>query len=393
MAATPRKADLGASGDSAGASGRARPATGPSELGDTCKKTGSSILGMSLGRTLNSVSAFGGATAGDDLDTSLPATPGRPPPSPRVVNSHEVSKKIARHYASSVRDAENQRLRRLAPIASGPFKPDEKHMSRSMKKELDIILNRVGTTSGGVESSGDGKDSVGSGKASNDAWDKLLTNDNFQKKMQFLTQHARTGHFVEQYGGEGRYEGDFLYGMRHGKGTHTFRGEVYDGEWKWDQRHGNGSFTAADGSQIIGEWEAGKPHGYTQMIDKKGDRVYEGVYKSGKRHGLGMQIFESGDRYDGNWYEGKMHDRGVYYFSNGDKFYGQWSHGKYDGIGVFHYADGSISRRTYKDGLLMSVQDYEHTSQRFGRNLTRQGMQTHTADAAFPKEVFLLSTV
>jgi len=360
--ATPRKGDLGASGS----------------LNDSAKKAGSSILGMSLGRSLNSVSGFG--TAVLDETSELPATPGRPPPSPKVVNSHEVSKRIARQYAGSVKEADAKRLERLAPVQSIPYRPDEKHVSRSMKKDLDIILGRAGHT-------------MGSESGGEKGWDKLLESDGFQKKLQYLTQHARTGHFIEQYGPDGRFEGDFLYGMRHGKGTHSFRGEVYEGDWKWDQRHGSGTFTAADGSQIKGEWEAGKPHGYTCMIDKNGTTVYEGEYKNGKRHGLGRQLFESGDMYDGGWEEGKLHDRGVYYFSNGDKLYGQWANGKYDGIGVFHYADGSISRRVYKDGILQSVQDYEQASQRFGRNLTRQGMQQHTAHADFPKEVFLLSTV
>jgi len=276
-----------------------------------------------------------------------------------------------------VKRAEGRRLNRLAPADTSPLRPDEMNTSRSMKKELDVILGKAGTAS---ESSG------GAG-----SWDKLMGSDGFQKKLNFLTSTARTGHFVEEYGADGRFEGDFLYGMRHGKGTHTFRGEVYEGDWKWDQRHGFGTFTAADGSQIKGDWEAGKPHGYTTMVDKNGNTVYEGEYKNGKRHGLGRQVFESGDTYDGGWHEGKLHDRGVYYFASGDKLLGHWAHGKYDGIGVFHYKDGSVSRRVYKDGILMSVQDYEQASKRFGRSITREGMQKHTAHAEFPKDVFLLS--
>merc|ERR1719160_190410 len=65
-------------------------------------------------------------------------------------------------------------------------------------------------------------------------WDDTM----FQKRMQFLRDRAKTGQFIEQYGDEGYYEGEFLYGMRHGQGKHFFRSQVYEGEWKWDMRHG-----------------------------------------------------------------------------------------------------------------------------------------------------------
>lgn len=219
----------------------------------------------------------------------------------------------------------------------------------------------------------------------------LVCPEEVQTRIKQMRQHSKTGTFVEHYGTEGVYEGEFLYGMRHGRGTHTFRGEAYDGEWKWDQRHGWGELTLPDGSKIQSEWQKGKPHGYTSISDNGGNIIYEGEFYEGKRHGMGRQLFERGDAYDGGWAHGRLHDRGVYYFTSGDKLYGMWKNGLYDGIGVFHYADGSISRRVYKDGLLQSVQDYEQSSQRFGHAVNRETMHKHTKDKEFPKEVFLLS--
>lgn len=224
-------------------------------------------------------------------------------------------------------------------------------------------------------------------------FEALLGTDRFQKRMQFLHENSRTGHFIEQYGVDGMYEGEFVTGMRHGKGKYEFKEEVYDGEWKWDHRHGMGELRCNDGSVIKGEWQQGKIHGFATVVDQKGTIVYEGEFKDGMRHGLGRQLFESGDMYDGGWQNGRLHDRGVYYFTNGDRLYGMWREGIYDGVGVFHYADGSISRREYRDGLLMSVQDYEHATQRFGKTITRGGMQKHTRDRDFPKDVFLLNAV
>lgn len=295
---------------------------------------------------------------------------------PASVNP-EVSNKICGRYHDAVKTSEQERKSLYVPLdQQDQIGPDERELARMVHDDLDTVLGRIGQ-----------------GSTKDKGWDTLVTSDSFQKRIQFLVGHARTGHFIEQYGTQGRYDGEFLYGMRHGKGSHEFRGEIYEGEWKWDYRHGWGTLSLGDGSKITGEWQSGKPHGFTTIIDTKGTVVYEGEFKEGKRHGLGRQLFESGDMYDGGWNQGRLHDRGVYYFTNGDKLYGMWREGLYDGIGVFHYSDGSISRRVYKDGLLMSVQDYEYSSQRFGKTLTRDGMQKHTRDKEFPKEVFLLNSV
>jgi hypothetical protein len=257
---------------------------------------------------------------------------------------------------------------------------------KSSRKELDGALKSMGAHVVGQDLDKTLKDRC-------QGWDGLLGNEVWQKRLQFLHDHARTGHYVELYGSDGQYDGDFLNGMRHGKGKHTFRGELYDGEWKWDKRHGWGKLTTTEGTVISGEWKEDHEHGFITIVDRKGPIVDEGEFRNGKRQGLGRQIFESGDMYDGGWCEGKLDDRGVYYFANGDKLYGMWKKGIYHGVGVFHYADGSISRRTYEDGKLMSVQDYDHASQQFGRTLRREHMQKHTQDKEFPKDIFMLNSL
>mmetsp|Transcript_87580 Transcript_87580/g.195825 ORF Transcript_87580/g.195825 Transcript_87580/m.195825 type:complete len:347 (-) Transcript_87580:137-1177(-) len=328
-----------------------------------------SIMGMAMSRTLNGSFGSTRLTGGPEL-LGEPS----PPASPRAPLKLDVSDRLVERYAKQVRKVEETRLMTYVPLDQREtVNPCERAMMRTVKRDLDTVLKQTGS------------EVIG--------WEAITNKEAFTKQLQFLHSHAKTGTFVEQYGADGRFEGEFLHGMRHGKGTHEFRGEVYQGDWKWDKRHGWGTLTLADGSQIKGEWEAGKPHGYSCIVDPRGTVTYEGEFRDGKRHGLGRQIFDSGDMYDGGWKEGMLHDRGVYYFTNGDKLYGMWSEGKYDGVGVFHYADGSISRRVYKDGVLMSVQDFEHSSQRFGKRLSRDGMQLHTAHEKFPKEIFMLSTV
>lgn len=340
------------------------------------KPRGESIVGVALSRTFNGTFSGSSAVGGGCLGGSSSARgSGSAPATPRArTGKQDVLERITARYAREVKDAEAKRLATFVPIDKREAViPCDRSTSRNVKKDIDFALKKAGGEMLG--------------------WDQNLGQDSFQKQLQFLHNYAKTGSFVEQYGPEGHYHGEFLNSMRHGKGEHEFRGEVYDGEWKWDKRHGSGKMLFADGSQIRGNWQDGKPHGFGTMIDPHGATTYEGEFRDGKRHGLGRQIYESGDIYDGCWKEGYQHDRGVYYFTNGDKFYGMWSKGKYDGPGVFHYQNGSISRRVYSDGILMSVQDFDHASVRFGQNLHRDGMLRHTADRGFPREVFMLSSV
>ena len=46
---------------------------------------------------------------------------------------------------------------------------------------------------------------------------------------------------------------------------------------------------------------AGKTHGFACVVDGNGTVIYEGEFKDGKRHGLGRQLFDSGDMYEGGW--------------------------------------------------------------------------------------------
>ncbi|CAK0814482.1 unnamed protein product, partial [Prorocentrum cordatum] len=174
------------------------------------------------------------------------------------------------------------------PLASrGSGKPDATAVAKSLKSDMDGLLKKAGmrrTSDGGT-------------------WDNLFSSSGFKHQLQFLEQHSKSGHFREEYAnGEGSYDGEFLYGMRHGKGTHVFRGEAYEGDWKWDNRHGWGVCTLPSGSQIRGEWQGGKPHGFVTILEKEGGRVtFEGEFRDGKRSGLGRQVFDSGDSYDGGW--------------------------------------------------------------------------------------------
>jgi len=326
------------------------------ECGGTPRRKDNSILGLALSRST------------PRSKNSAPST------SAVTARKLDAADRITTRYAEDVKNVETKRRSTFVPTAQRePVIPCDRATARNVKSDFDRVLKKTGG------------DMLG--------WDQQVKQDPIQKQLHFLHHHAKTGRFAENYGPEGRYHGDFLNSMRHGKGEHEFRGEVYDGSWKWDKRDGPGSLLLTDGTQITGDWQAGKPHGTASVVAPDGMMTYEGEFRDGRRHGLGKQIYASGDVYDGGWENGRQHGRGVYHFTNGDKYYGIWKEGRYHGQGVFHYTNGSISRREYSDGIIISVQDFDATCSRFGKSLQRDGLMRHTAEGKFPREVFMLSHV
>lgn len=69
----------------------------------------------------------------------------------------------------------------------------------------------------------------------------------------------------------GYYEGEWLNGMRHGKGVYVSNFEYiqvwedktcYEGDFKNDQMHGKGKITHPNGDVYEGEWQNDMANGY-----------------------------------------------------------------------------------------------------------------------------------
>lgn len=128
----------------------------------------------------------------------------------------------------------------------------------------------------------------------------------------------------------GEYSGNFVNGVRQGRGTMTFSNhDIYDGEWKDGKMHGNG---------IYRFWNM-KENRYTQ--------VYEGTFSDGKRNGIGKMKFSNHDIYEGTWQNDFRTGEGICWFADGNVFHGIW---KFDKMlrGVFRnnngvFYDGELS--------------------------------------------------
>lgn len=314
-----------------------------------------SLLGSTLGR-------LDWARAGEAIakDSTTPRSP--------VVNG-DLTKRITRRYKAEVEKSERERLQRYVRLEQQvKIMPDQYEMARTVKSELDTIQRKAGLEA-----------------ISYTTWDDTFGSEDMKKRLEFLSWYTTNGESKEELNDDGCYEGEFLYGMRHGKGKHTYQGQVYEGNWLWGQRHGSGVCTQSDGTQMAGTWKDGKLEGSVKIVGPTGEKLFEGEFKAGKRDGFGQQVFSNGDTYAGGWKDGLMHDRGVYHFANGGFLEGVWQEGRYHGAAYFHGADGSVSRRVYENGVLLKCQDYFLDSQKFSKEMNRDVMQKHTALWEYPK--------
>lgn len=152
------------------------------------------------------------------------------------------------------------------------------------------------------------------------------------------------------------YKGEFLNGLRHGKGTLDLRkteGDFYEGEFQNDRYHGYGVWTRLDSvawpeeendiapSRYEGNFVEGVPHGEGTLTTRSGKK-YSGrfiggglCYKGNCEDGYGEQIFWNGSHYQGEYKAGKENGKGTGYDSNNHvRYTGGHKDGEYEGYGV-----------------------------------------------------------
>ena len=91
----------------------------------------------------------------------------------------------------------------------------------------------------------------------------------------------------------------------------------------------------------------GKP-----MFKDHGDwGSYNGTYDGSKRHGQGKMTYESGNTYEGSFVSDKFEgDKGIYHWADGDEYEGSWKDGERHGVGIFRSADGTVEYSSYENG-------------------------------------------
>ena len=78
--------------------------------------------------------------------------------------------------------------------------------------------------------------------------------------------------------------------------------------------------------------------------------AYIGMKKNGKRHGVGMYVFNDSDVYIGDWVDGNCEGYGFYYYySQGIVYWGQWKNDEREGKGHI-WGPGYESEGMYSNG-------------------------------------------
>merc|ERR1712072_81719 len=105
---------------------------------------------------------------------------------------------------------------------------------------------------------------------------------------------------------EGSYEGDVNEAKNpEGQGTFEYRGDdeaarlMYDGGWKDKAAEGYGVMKWQNGDRYEGDWVGGLREGKGKYVAKRAGGKYEGEYKNDLKHGKGKYTWSNGD-----WYEG-----------------------------------------------------------------------------------------
>ena len=121
-------------------------------------------------------------------------------------------------------------------------------------------------------------------------------------------------------------------------------------------RHGQGEAVYDSGNRYTGQWKADKRDGAGRFEYACGD-VYEGEWREGRYEGKGHYLSPrgGGDEYDGEWQADKPHGYGRYRDGQtGEVYEGEWYHGMRDGKGRVTDANGKVVEGTFEAGERVS---------------------------------------
>lgn len=133
------------------------------------------------------------------------------------------------------------------------------------------------------------------------------------------------------YGGfrRGRvYQGDWVDGIKKGRGKETFEALTYEGEFDNNRNHGKGTCTVENEFQYVGDFRDGRIEGHGRCT-YRGGRVYEGQWKKDAAEGRGTQTYPNGEKYVGDFSGDARHGQGTQTDREGRVIYtGLWRNDK-----------------------------------------------------------------
>ena len=135
------------------------------------------------------------------------------------------------------------------------------------------------------------------------------------------------------YSDNSSYEGRFLKGNRHGKGSFIFKEGHYIGLFNKNKKDGEGKLSYYNGESYIGQ------------------------FKSNTFNGKGKFVYANGDVYKGHWQDGKKEGYGTYIYKNQDIYVGYYVNDKKSGKGTLTNVDQNIQNGIWLNDILIDVAD------------------------------------
>jgi hypothetical protein len=101
-----------------------------------------------------------------------------------------------------------------------------------------------------------------------------------------------------------------------------------------------------------GLWRLGKRHGIGKEFFKDGKKKYEGSFANGVYNGQGTLYFLSGEKYEGNFFNGKMHgSKSTFYMKNGDRIIVDFIDNKKEGKAKVIYWGGAEGVKFFRNDV------------------------------------------
>jgi hypothetical protein len=166
--------------------------------------------------------------------------------------------------------------------------------------------------------------------------------------------HVHEHAFEHMHGESSYYTGDLCrqtnkpYGR--GRMRWDYSGEVYDGVWRNGLQHGLGltCYTSTNDTHE-GFYHEGKKHGAGKYKWCDG-REYEGNFVNDFPEDVnGKLVWKDGRKYVGTFIKGERTGRGKMWFPNADVYEGYFLNGKYEGFGVLKFHDGRVYEGYWKN--------------------------------------------
>jgi hypothetical protein len=145
---------------------------------------------------------------------------------------------------------------------------------------------------------------------------------------QCITGNCQNGSGTYRYSATSKYSGQFLNGLREGKGKITFsNGNIYEGLFSRNKMQGEGTMNYGNGDRYTGTWLNDQPSGKGVYAFKTKER-YEGDFKNGEFDGYGSMYYPDGASYTGGWKANRKHGNGKLTSPDGRTMAAVWNMGK-----------------------------------------------------------------